>query len=295
MSNKTIPIGTIERFLAGERIRQTECDQVVFRKAWKSGALSESRNSTKRGTILSATDRQAFLNFILEEYKVRNLEDLRVLAERIKDENLSRHEMTRLTTAGSKAFDRRVTSFIPINVLKPLEATYEDRRTTFHPTYDAPQHIVYPEKLIVEEDVILVGTENYETIARISDYRTFLGKLVEKKLLFIQRPLGKRDYLKKLLVNNNCQYIHIGDLDWEGMRLYLKGYKSILGERASFFVPENVERFFRLTGIASLNDQQRPLQADELPEPGMKELATMIQKYRKGIEEEWFGKEQTNR
>lgn len=289
MNVRSIPLEVIGRLLDGVKVRSSDCNQAVFSEAARQKILLRVRGDAGRGFCLVAPDALRFRSFVLEYYRVRSIEALRELEAKVRSGDLSRADQTRLTTSGTKSVRRQVTSFIPVNVFSPLKVSYEGRDTVLYPTYDMPQHVIFPEKMVLDSDVVIVGTENYETIARISDYRDVLSRFMDRCVLFVQRPIGKRDWLREMLSNSGCRYVHFGDLDWGGIGLYLTEYKSFLGERAEFFVPDNAESYFRRVGFAGLYDVQKEVESSRLVEPGLVLVAGFIRKYRKGVEEESFG------
>lgn len=289
MNVKFIPLDVISCLMEGGRVRSSDCKQAVFAEATRRKVLLRVRGDAGRGFCLYAPDVFQFRSFILEYYRVRSIEALRRLDAKVGAGELSRADQVGLTTSGTKTVRRKVTSFVPVNVFSPLEVEYEGRMTVLYPTYDLPQHLIFPEKLKMDSGVVIVGTENYETIARISDYRDVFSEFADSPVLFVQRPLGKRNWLRQMLSVNSCRYVHFGDLDWGGISLYLAEYKSFLGDRAQFFVPDDVELYFDRLGLASLYDSQEAVDFSRLVEPGLERVAWLIRKYRKGVEEEAFG------
>lgn len=289
MNVRSIPLDVIDRLFTGERVRSSECSQAVFSEAAKRKVLLRVRGDSGRGFCMVVSDVFQFRSFVLEYYQVRSMVALRELDKKNRSGDLSRAEQTRLTTSGTKSVRRKVTSFIPVNVLSPLKMSYEGRDTVLSPTYDMPQHLIFPEKVVLAPDVVIIGTENYETIARISDYRRLFARFQNHPVLFVQRPLGSRNWLKEMLVGNACRYVHFGDFDWSGMRLYLSEYKSFLGDRSEFFVPDGIEVYFERRGSVKLAAGQPILDLSLLPEPGLKRISQLIMKYHCGVEEESFG------
>ena len=85
-------------------------------------------------------------------------------------------------------------------------------------------------------------------------------------------------------------YLHFGDLDFEGINIYLNEFKKQLGNRASFFIPEQTEDYLQRFGNRALYNKQlsrAPAMAG-ITEKGLIELLQLINRHKKVLEQEIF-------
>jgi hypothetical protein len=98
-----------------------------------------------------------------------------------------------------------------------------------------------------------------------------------KASIYLRQPKPMTDYLHN----------HYGDFDFEGIAIYLHEYKKHLGNKAGFFIPDNIEILISNYGNKKLYDRQRILfNARVVKEEKIVRLIKMIHKYKKGLEQE---------
>jgi hypothetical protein len=84
-------------------------------------------------------------------------------------------------------------------------------------------------------------------------------------------------------------YLHFGDFDFAGIGIYLNEYKKYLADRATFFIPENIESFIPEYGNKDLYDKQKiNFEIQSISETELLHLLEIIGKYKKGLEQEIF-------
>ncbi len=86
------------------------------------------------------------------------------------------------------------------------------------------------------------------------------------------------------------RYLHFGDFDFEGIRIYLSSYKKPLGQRATFFVPDGIETALSARGNRTLYNEQtsREPRISDIGESGILELIRLMHRYKKALEQEKF-------
>ena len=74
-------------------------------------------------------------------------------------------------------------------------------------------------------------------------------------------------------------------MDLAGINIYYQEYKKHLGDRATFFVPENIALLLPQFGNRQLYDRQK---LNDLPidEPQVQQLIDLIHAHKKGLEQE---------
>jgi len=143
------------------------------------------------------------------------------------------------------------------------------------------------EQFFVPEDITIVGVENPENFRYISKQKYLFEDI---KPLFISRyPQNQNKDMIKWLQSIPNSYLHFGDLDFAGIGIYLNEFKKHLGNRSTFFVPDNAKDLFEKYGNKELYDNQR-YNPDEgrIDEPKLNQLIAMIHECKRGLEQEIF-------
>jgi len=109
-------------------------------------------------------------------------------------------------------------------------------------------------------------------------------------VLFVSRyPQNQNKDLLKWLQKIPNNYLHYGDFDYAGINIYLNEYKQTLGERAKFFIPDNLELLLSSYRSKVLYDRKNlTVDVSEIKETGITDLIKLIQLYKKGLEQEVF-------
>jgi hypothetical protein len=91
------------------------------------------------------------------------------------------------------------------------------------------------------------------------------------------------------IIPNN--YLHFGDFDFAGLNIYYNEYKKHLRERAQFFLPPNIEKLLSTRGNRdNYSNQTIQFNKNEIEEDNIFRLLELIEKYKKGLEQEIFAK-----
>jgi hypothetical protein len=134
------------------------------------------------------------------------------------------------------------------------------------------------------EDVTIIGIENGENFQRIKEYGHLFAGL---NPLFVCRYPQSRDLIRWLQVIPN-NYVHFGDLDFEGIRIFLTEYRRHLGDRVRFYVPVETEALLQQYGNRELYINQRGAFGNEELDSELNSLIALFHKYRKVLEQEVF-------
>lgn len=143
------------------------------------------------------------------------------------------------------------------------------------------------ESFKVPESITIIGVENAKNFSQILEQK-YLFKNI--KPLFISRyPQNQnKDFIKwiKSIPNN---YLHFGDFDIAGIGIYLNEYKKHLQRKSSFFIPENIKSDLRDNGNRERFDNQKMnFDIDKIQESKVLELIKLIEKEKKGLDQEYF-------
>ena len=194
----------------------------------------------------------------------------------------------------SKAVMVRSCPGFPVNVIGPLSVRLGGHKILLCPCPGSFQYISDYQNFRIPSDVIVVGVENMENF-RLPERQTAVWEQIQDqfggdgvpRLLLVSRYPQSKD-LGTWLQDIPNPYVHFGDFDLAGIHIYLTEFYRHLGERASFFVPEDIE--MRLAaGSRERYDTQFPRFGKmEVPDSRVLPLVQLIHRYQKGYDQEGY-------
>lgn len=266
-------------------IRASSISEKIWKTLQQEHLVSAKREG--RAVILSASNREQIRGFIRRLCGTENIEEYMATLEK-KQAGISptRTEAAKLIN-DTKAFGTDVMKGIRLNAIWPVEIKFEGQPFQLNPPRGMSFEVDDESLLEISPEIIVVGVENYATFMRIKDYAHLFDE--GKAYMFTYRATyGKESYGRwiKWLKRIPNQYLHFGDLDKGGLRIYIDSFRSVLGERASFLIPENYDELIR-NGSTKLYDQQYgEASPDTGMDPRIQPLLDAIEKYHKSCEQE---------
>ena len=262
------------------KIRASSLSEKVAKRLREEHLVSAKRDG--RAIILSAVNSSQIKGFTQRLCGTEDLDKyLKVLEDRQAGISPSRSDAAKLVN-DTKAFGTDVMKGIRLNAIKPVEILFDGQAFLLDPPRGAGFEVDDESLLKIDPGITVVGVENYATFMRIKDYAHLFD--AEKPYLFTYRATyGKDSYGKWIewLKRIPNQYLHFGDLDKGGIRIYIDSFRSALGERASFLIPPVFEEL-RRTGSTALYDKQFGEAApDTSRDPQVQPLLEAIEKYHK--------------
>lgn len=215
-----------------------------------------------------------------------NLEEyLEILRKRQDGVSPTRPESALLLN-DSKAFGTDVIKGLRLNSLLPLDIIFEGKKFILDTPAGTSFEVDEQAHLDIDPTIIVVGVENYSTFMRIKDYAYLFPE--DQKYLFVFRATYGESFGKLIdwLIRIPNQYLHFGDLDKGGLRIYIDQFRSRLGKRASFLIPDNYEELIRNGSTGLYNDQFAQAAPDTSKDPRIIPLLDVIEKYHKACEQE---------
>ena len=144
------------------------------------------------------------------------------------------------------------------------------------------------ERFVIPSDVIVVGIENPENFRFIRQQRhLFESCLPGKRLLFVSRYPQSTD-LRKWLMGISNPYVHFGDFDLAGIKIFLSEFHRYLPERSSYLIPSDIEERLKNGSTERFQGnyyENRHLSSDILE---LQALIDLIMKYHKGYDQEGY-------
>lgn len=237
-----------------------------------------------RGRIkktLVITNKNAFDIYLQTKLSINDLE---LYIETAKQSNPTRSKLVAASSDSKQKVVRTFKGFL-INSYLPLKASINGCEVLIDPTEGIFQFIYDYEKFVIPPDIVVVGIENPENFRHISKQKYLFAHL---KPLFISRyPQNQSKDLIKWLQAIPNTYLHFGDFDLAGIGIYVNEYKQHLAERASFFVPDNIEALLAKYGNrARYNNQTMNFNHTAIEEEKILQLLDILHKYKKGLDQE---------
>ena len=184
----------------------------------------------------------------------------------------------------SKTLQKRTCFGFLVNSYSKIRTKLNGRDFEICPQDGSFVYIYDFENFELPTNIIVVGVENFENFRQISKQKYLFG---EKEILFASRYPQNGDLVKWLSLIQN-QYIHFGDFDLAGINIYLTEYYNKIGNRASFFVPEDIEERIKQGSSERYNNQYSRFYNMNIGDSRVSPIVDLINKYRKGYDQEGY-------
>jgi hypothetical protein len=277
----TIPIHIAEKLLLlsqGETIAASSAKHAVIDELIEENVIERKGRMQKK---LSNFNKNALSDYLQNKFGISNLQQY---IEILKQENVSRSKAIEVSGDSKLKKVRTFKGFL-VNCYEPIQAKINENGIVINPITGTFVFIYDFETCEIPEDITIVGIENPENF-RYIDKQKYLFENI--KPLFVSRyPQNQSKDLIKWLQSIPNNYLHFGDFDFAGIGIYLNEYKKYLGEKATFFLPENIEKLFEKYGNKTLyNNQKINFDEKNIIEENLKRLIEVINKHKKGLEQE---------
>lgn len=234
------------RLIQGEHIPFGQLKSKVVDQMIEDGILHVKLQGRSRKVIFTIHS-ESVINFLSSQYGINDLEKYIYNLEY----GTSRAENV-LAASDSKSSSRRTFKGFLVNCYDPIHAEISEKDFVISPHAGTYTYIYDFETFTVANDVLIVGVENSENFRFIHQQKHLFG---DAKILFVSRYPQSKDLISWLQQILN-KYLHFGDFDFEGIRIFRDEYYHYLDERASFYVPNNLEDLLESYGNKSLYDKQ---------------------------------------
>lgn len=237
---------------------------------------------------MSVSDVHSLEIYLQNKYGIN---DLRQYIEILSGDNISRNDLTKIS-GDSKLKPVRTFKGFLVDCYELIEAKLNGNGILIKPDLGSFVFIFDYETFEIPSDITIVGIENPENFRHIDKQRYLFENI--KPLFACRYPQNQsKDFLKWLQsIPNN--YLHFGDFDYAGIGIYLNEYKKVLGNKAKFFIPSNIEEMIEKYGNKELYlNQNINYDENNIAERNLQDLITIIDKHKKGLEQEIFIKQKT--
>ena len=195
----------------------------------------------------------------------------------------------------SKAIAVRSCPGFPVNVIAPLSVRLGERKLLLCPCPGSFLYISDFLDLWIPRDAIVVGVENMENF-RLPERQTEVWNQIRDQygdggvppVLLVSRYPQSKDLITWLQAIPNL-YVHFGDFDLAGIHIYLTEFYRYLGDRASFYVPDDIEVRLESSGSRErYNTQFQRFGKMEVSDTRVLSLIQLIHRYQRGYDQEGY-------
>lgn len=214
-----------------------------------------------------------------------NIEHLLFYIEMLEKEDLLRAD---LAQQGGDTKIRPVRSFkgFCVNSYQPLAAILNGKPLVVEPVEGSYLFISDFETFVPAPEITIVGIENPENFRYIRQQAYLFENIMP---LFVCRyPQTQSKDLIRWLASVPNPYLHFGDFDPAGLRIFSSEYLPYLKGRAHFFVPDGIEEWISKGNRERYDRQSFSLSAECMALPEVALLVRLIQQYKRGVDQEVF-------
>ena len=187
-------------------------------------------------------------------------------------------------TGDSKWIKTRAFSGFPVNSYEEILCSLHVQPLIIFPPEGSFIFISDWQHFCIPEDVLVVGVENAENFRNVSRQQyLFAGR----RVLFVSRYPQSHDLVRWLQRIPN-HYLHFGDLDLAGIHIFLSEVYRYIGQRGSFFIPDDAEERV-CHGSSERYDVQLPrFENMKIADSRVLPLVDIIHRYHKGYDQEGY-------
>ena len=265
VDGETLPSST----LRGDWFEQMEADGVL---------VTITHGSRKSMRAISSDSLRLYL---ASQY---DLHDLKSVLSLLKAEEAGRALQVD-ATGDSKFVRQRTFKGFLVNSYQPIDATINGAPISIFPPDGSFVFIADYQRFTISPDVVIVGIENAENFRYIK-FQKYLFSTYEK-VLFVSRYPQNGDLINWLKSIPN-QYVHFGDLDLAGIAIYQNEFFRHLGERSSFFLPDDFERRISNGSSERYTTQLPQYGKMKVEDPRIEPILACIHREHRGYDQEGY-------
>ena len=247
----------------------------------KDGCIcSKSNKSVIRYYV---TDKAAFRS-VLGDYN-DGLKDLEGTLTILQKENASRSEQVQIA-GNSKIRQVRSCKGFLVNSYEPINCSLNESPFIIAPPDGSYVFIADYDTFKIPQNAVVIGVENMENFRYIQKQK-YLFQYLNSPVIFVARYPQSKDLITWLQRLPN-KYVHFGDLDLAGVFIYQNEFYTKLQNRASFFIPSDVEMRIQNGSAERYDNQLERYEKMEIIDSRIAPVVKLIKHYHKGYDQEGF-------
>ena len=188
-------------------------------------------------------------------------------------------------SGNSKTKEIRSCPGFMVNSYDPIYAKLNGKDIVITPEEGTMVFIADWEHFEIPQEVLVIGIENMENFRRIRGQRYLFP--TDRPILFVSRypqSVDLRNWLQ--LIPND--YLYFGDFDLAGMRIYETEFFKFFGNRASFFIPIDIESRLSNGSTERYNTQYAKFKNYAPQDKRLLPLWEMINRYHRCYDQEGY-------
>ncbi|NEN22264.1 hypothetical protein G3O08_01935 [Cryomorpha ignava] len=264
----------------GEMLTGSSFNKIQLAKLEQEGIVAIQRIGRTK-TRVRLNSEAGLANYLRNRYQIENLE---AYVEMLQQIEISGREAQQMASNTKLRTSRTFKGFL-VNVIKPIKAKLHGKEIVIEPRPGTFTFIHDYENFEIDKKVLIIGMENPENF-RFIELQDALFPKGEK--LFLSRYPQTNDLVNWLSTIPNS-YLHFGDFDLAGISIFENEYSKKLGEKASFFIPDDIEKRIAEKGNRDLyNKQYVKYNTLKSSDTRLQALIDLIHANKKGLEQEAF-------
>lgn len=272
-------ISKLRQLLRGETLPYSALSESLRDELIAEQLLVVQANGSHRKLYVYRTD-------ALQTYLSQHYEELRTFNADSEDTVYGTRSEQAADSGNSKLVTVRSCPGFMVNSYESIECTLNKQKLSICPTKGTMLFIADWQSFSIPADVVVVGVENMENFRRIREQKYLFEKL-GARVLFVSRYPQSKD-LPFWLMQIPNKYIHFGDFDIAGLHIYEKEFKQYIGERASFFIPDDIEKRLSKGSLMRYNDQIEEYRNYIPTDVNIMHLYHLIHHYHRGYDQEGY-------
>ena len=266
----------LQRLMSGDSVAASSLRNDLAEELLDEGLLTVKTHGSRRS--YAAIDKVALGQFVDFHYGGMRIHD---------KEGLTRAEIASETGNSKQVMVRSCPGF-PVNAYELISCMLNEREFVVNPQEGSFVFVVDWQSFFVPEDVVVVGIENMENFRMIRQQRKLFEQCIGTvRLLFVSRYPQSTD-LRSWLQKIPNRYVHFGDFDLAGIHIFLTEFHAHLGDRSSFFIPQDIEERLAKGSLERYNDQYARYNRITSDIQEVQALIDLINKYHRCYDQEGY-------
>ena len=266
----------LRRLMSGDSVAASSLRNDIAKEWLDEGLLTVGTSGSRRS--YAAIDKVALGTFVKSHYG-----DLTI----VDKERITRAEIAS-ETGNSKLVTVRSCPGFPINTYEPISCMLNGQEFMVNPQEGSFWFVADWQSFFVPDDVVVVGIENMENFRMIRQQRKLFEQCIGTvRLLFVSRYPQSTD-LRSWLQKIPNRYVHFGDFDLAGIHIFLTEFHAHLGDRSSFFIPQDIEERLAKGSLERYNDQYARYNRITSDIQEVQALIDLINKYHRCYDQEGY-------
>lgn len=268
--------------LPASRLKGEWVDELV-----RNGIIVSSSRGSKRS--LKAIDSESLAKALARvDERFADLKKMRnMLTEKVSFGDALRASQASDSGNSKLKMTRSFPGFL-VNSYEAIEAQIHGKSCIVFPEEGSSVFVSDWEHFVIPSDLTVVGIENPENFRFIRQQRhLFESCMPGKRLLFVSRYPQSSD-LRNWLMGISNPYVHFGDFDLAGIRIFMTEFHRYLPGRSSYLLPPDIEERLKNGSTERFHGnyyENRHLSSD-IPE--LQALIDLIMRYHKGYDQEGY-------